>query len=642
MKHNVNRTGQLKKKALLLGALLTLSTVTTEAKVTLPALFADGMVLQRQQPVAVWGWADANEQVTVTLGRKTTVSTTADEQGRWRVELPKMKAAGPLQLHVNDLIINDVMIGDVWLFSGQSNIDTNIERVYPQYADEIDADQNSMVRLFRVQNTPETHQPRNDVEATGWKTLSKENGWTFTALGYFMGKRMQAATGVAQGIVQSSWGGTPIEAWLPTDSMMRYDPKGVLQTRLYQDEEMVAQINRLNQRASENWNRLLDQVDPGIGGQWMQPALDDSEWTVANQYDLPIAQQWFCGTYWLRQHIQIDAAHAGKPAQLLLGTLTDADITYVNGRQVGRTYYQYPPRRYQVPAGLLREGDNVITVRFINQYGRPLFWRDKPYKMVFSRTDNLPLSAEWRVSDGVQMPAQPSAAAGLQNMTSTLWNGMLTGLAPYTLSGVVWYQGESNAGRPKEYQPLLSCLMKSWRQLFEQPQLPFVVVQLANYMQPSPAPQNSSWAQLRESQRRAVMADEHAALAVAIDLGEAVDIHPLRKKELAERCPLAFDRMVFGKKVLLSPQVVSIEPTADSLVLTFDQPLQEGPVKGFELAAANGKFKNVEATARGSQVIIKATADARTLRYAWKDNPIEANVRGSKSLLPATPFERAL
>lgn len=628
------------KKAILCILLLLPSII--EAKVSLPALFADGMVLQRQQPVPLWGWADAAEQVTVTLGRKSYV-TTADEQGRWRVDLPAMKAAGPLQLTVNDIVINDVMIGDVWLFSGQSNIDTNIERVYPQYPDEIDADKNDNVRLFRVLNRAETHAPLNDVRATGWKPLSKENGWSFSALGYFLGKRMHAATGVAQGIIQSSWGGTPIEAWLPVDSMMKYDPKGVLQTRLYQDDNMVAAINKVNEQTSATWNRLLDEADPGIVGGWMQPSLDDSQWQRANQYQLPITQYRFCGTYWLRQHIHVDAAHAGQPAMLLVGTLTDADITYVNGQQVGRTYYQYPPRRYQLPAGVLREGDNVITVRFINQNGRPTFWRDKPYQIVYSRDDIQPLSEEWLVRDGVQMPAQPSAATGTQNMASTLWNGMLNGLAPYTLSGIVWYQGESNTGRAKEYQLLLTCLMQSWRQLFQQPELPFVVVQLANYMQPSATPQNSGWAQLRESQHRAVDADTRAALAVAIDLGEAVDIHPLRKKELAERCALGFDRLVFGKKVLLSPEVVSVQKTdGDQLVVTFDQPLQEGPVQGFELAGADGKFHTVEASASGSQVIIPAAADARVMRYGWKDNPEEANVRGSKSDLPATPFEREL
>jgi len=624
----------------MLFCLLVGGTVAGEAKVTLPALFADGMVLQRNQPITVWGWADASEEVTVSLGKKQCV-TTADSQGCWRVTLPKMKAAGPLQLIINDAVINDVMVGDVWLFSGQSNIDTNIERVYPQYPDEIDADQNTLVRLFRVENVPETHQPLKDVRATGWKTLSKENAWKFTALGYFLGKRMQGTTGVAQGIIQSSWGGTPIEAWLPVDSMLRYDQRGVLQTRLYQDDEMVAQINRMNQRASQRWNELLDEVDPGVSGGWMQPSFNDTQWTEANQYQLPITSR-FCGTYWLRQHIYIDAAHAGKAAMLKVGTLYDADITYVNGQQVGRTYYQYPPRRYQVPAGLLREGDNVITVRFINQNGRPAFWHDKPYQFEFSRTDSLKLSEQWRVHDGVQMPAQPSAPTGMQNMASTLWNGMLNGLAPYTLSGVVWYQGESNTGRPKEYEPLLGCLMKSWRQLFQQPELPFVIVQLANYMQPSATPQNSSWAQLRESQRLAVAADSHAALAVAIDLGEAVDIHPLRKKELAERCALAFDNMVFGKKVLLSPAVTDVKRDGERLVITFDQPLQEGAIQGFELAGANGKFQNVSAQAIGSQVVITAPDDMRTLRYAWKDNPIEANLRGLKSKLPATPFEHKL
>ena len=614
-----------------------------EAKVTLPALFTDGMVLQRGTPVPVWGWADAGEEVVVEWGKKI-YTAIADEQGRWRVDLPKMKAGGPYTMRVADVTLSDVWVGDVWLCSGQSNIDITVERVYPQYPEEIDADVDPSVRLFQVANAPNLDGPAPDVTTRkGWQTLSKSAAWQFSALGYFLGKRMKQTTGVAQGIIQCSWGGTPIEAWLPADSMRHYNPRMVAETEYFRDKELVSAMQQMNTRADNRWHYLLDESDPGMSGQWMMPSFDDASWTLADRYDLPTAYpNNFCGTYWLRQHVRVDAAHAGQPARLLVGTLYDADYTFVNGREVGRTYYQYPPRRYQVPEGLLREGDNVVCVRIFNKQGRPSFYRDKPFRLEFADKTLVPLSDQWRVHDGVQMPRQPSVSVDLQNKATSLWNGMLHGLAPYALSGVVWYQGESNTGRAVEYEPLLGCLMHSWRQLFQRPDLPFAIVQLANFMAPSSQPQQSQWARLRESQHRAALGDPRAELAVAIDLGEASDIHPLRKKELAERCALCFDRMVFQKKVTLSPEPVSASAESGRVVLNFDQPLAAGAVRGFEVADASGRFRSVDGEASGNAVVLKVSGDVSAVRYAWKDNPVEANLRAEQTGLPAVPFEKRM
>ncbi|MBQ0073804.1 MAG: sialate O-acetylesterase [Prevotella sp.] len=628
------------KKAILL--LFLAANLVLNAKVTMPQLFADGMVLQRGKAMPVWGWADAGEQVTVKFAKKTYTATAAAD-GSWRVDMAKMKAGGPYVLTVNDIEIKNVMVGDVWLCSGQSNIDIDLERVYPQYKDEIDNDKDDMVRMFQVQNVPVLTGPQKDVKAKSWRTLSKDNCWKFTSLGYFLGKRMRKSTGVAQGIIQSSWGGTPIEAWLPVDSMMKFNEKMVAEMKLYQDEELVKAINNFNNRSNNRWQQVLDEMDPGVSGKWTTLEYNDSEWQSAGQYSLPVKTTGqFCGTYWLRQHITVDKAHAGKAAKLLLGTLYDADYTYINGKEVGRTYYQYPPRRYNVPEGVLREGDNVIAVRIINKSGKPYFYKDKPHRIEFADGSSIELALQWLTHDGVQMPRQQSASLSLQNMASTLYNGMLNGLAPYTLSGVVWYQGESNTGKPLEYEPMLGCLMNSWRLLFQQQDLPFTIVQLANFMAPSEKPQNSGWAQLRESQHKAALKDNRAELAVAIDLGEADDIHPLLKKDVAERCALAFDHLVFGKKVLLSPEVTAVAVANGSVTVTFDQPLQEKELKGFELAAADKKFQNVQATAKGNVVTIAIPAGMTPsfIRYAWKDNPIEANLRALNGNLPAVPFEK--
>ena len=620
----------------------------SQTSLRLPTLLSDGAVLQRERPLPLWGWAAEGQTVTVHLGRRT-ATTVAGDDGRWQVTLPAQRAAGPLTLSVatadESVEVHDVWIGDVWLVSGQSNIDTNIERVYPQYPDEIDRDSTGRVRLLRVQNTVASDGVRDDVRSVaGWQTLSKRNAWGFSALGYFLGKRMAATTGVAQGVVQSSWGGTPIEAWLPTDSMEVIDPAMVAEAQYYADPELNNSIRAANSRAAERWNAMLEATDPGVSGNWTSPDFDDSAWAEANQYALPVAAGRFCGSYWLRQRVNVDAAHAGLPAQLLVGTLFDADYTYINGQLVGHTGYQYPPRRYDVPAGVLRAGDNVLTVRFVNHNGRPAFVREKPYRLIFADGTQVELSEHWRVHDGTQMPQQPSMPTGDQNRASVLWNGMLAPLAPMAFAGVVWYQGESNTGRAELYERELTALMHTWRQRLQQPELPFAIVHLAGYMAPQTEPQESGWPRLRESQRRAAVADAHAAIVPAHDLGEANDIHPLRKKEVAERAALVFDRLGFGKKNVPTFPAVVGKSIGKDIVLTFDQPLRPGAVHGFEVTGTDGRFHNVAATAEGRTVTLSRpdgssdTAGVK-VRYAWKNNPVEADCCARDSNLPAIPFE---
>ena len=304
--------------------------------------------------------------------------------------MPAMKAGGPYTLEVSGedgavSILSDVLIGDVWLCSGQSNIDVTIERVYPNYTDEIDHFDISKVRLFRVQNETSTHGVKTDIRPTSinWKPLTKQNAWLFSAVGSFLGKRMFEKTGVPQGIIVNSWGGTPIEAWVSADSLRRDYPMLVKKTQFFDNEEYVRAQARANMLANQQWSKLLNEQDPGIVEDWTSVGYDDSSWSEVNQYSQLVHSRNFVGTLWLRQHVQIDKEHAGKAARLLLGTLFDSDVTYLNGKQIGTTGYQYPPRRYDIPEGLLREGENVITVRFINKYGVVHFIKEKPYLIAF-------------------------------------------------------------------------------------------------------------------------------------------------------------------------------------------------------------------------------------------------------------------
>lgn len=631
-----------------------------DAKVTMPKLFQSGMVVQRGKLIPVWGHADAGETVTVRFNKKV-YQATADADGRWRVDLPKMKAGGPYQLTVNDQTIDNILVGDVWLLSGQSNIDVTIERVYPQYTQEIDKYENSQIRLFRVQNETSTHGVKEDIRHTNinWKPVNKQNAWLFSAAGYFLGKRMFQTNKVPQGIIVNSWGGTPIEAWISEDSLKADYPMQIKKLQMYQNDNYVRAQMQANGAANQQWESILNQTDPG----YADVAVDETSWQQIDQ------NNWTwrgTGSVWLRQHITIDKQHAGKPARLLLGTLFDRDVTYLNGKQIGQTGYQYPPRRYDIPEGMLKEGDNVIAIRFINKFGAVHFIPEKPYMLCFGDDrlsqnpmpkDVQPLSQLWKMKVGAEMPQCPSSDVSLQNLPTTLYNAVLYPLAPYAINGVVWYQGESNTGNPAPYADHLKKLMGSWRDRWNDQQMPFVIVQLANYdgrqqtgfprpITPQTEPVNSGWAQLREAQRVVAKADAKAELAVINDLGETVDIHPLRKKEVAERIGLCFDKLLYNNKVKLAPEVVATQVSDAAIQLTLDQPIQEGDLYTFEVCNnGNNTYQNVPAVGKGNVITLlvpqASQASALKIRYAWKDDPKQANVR-SLSGLPMSSFELSI
>ena len=658
-------------KRILSFVMMTAALTAAQGAVRLPQLFESGMVLQRGQAVPVWGWADSGESVTVTFLKKT-YNTTADANGRWRIDLPAMKAGGPYTMEVKGeggdsekLVLSDVLVGDVWLLSGQSNIDVTIERVYPNYTDEIDHFSLDKVRLFRVQNETDTHGVKDDIRPTGinWKPLTKQNAWLFSAVGSFLGKRMfensmdrKNRSGVPQVIIVNSWGGTPIEAWISADSLRRDYPKLLKRVEFFQNDNYVRAQMQANGEANRRWNEMLDNEDHVQT--YPLPSFQDSDWQTIDQNNW----SWRgVGSIWLRQHITIDKEHAGKPARLLLGTLYDQDVTYLNGRQIGSTGYQYPPRRYDIPEGLLQEGDNVIAIRFINKNGAAHFIPEKPYMLCFGDDrlsqnpmpkDVILLSPSWKFHVGAEMPPCPGGDVSLQNLPTTLYNAVLHPLAPYAISGVVWYQGESNVGNPAPYADYLEKMIGCWRDRWQRPELPFVVVQLANYDgrqqtgMPRPIvyqaePTNSNWAQLREAQRLTAEKMDNVELATAIDLGETVDIHPLRKKEVAERIGQCFDRLVYkDKKVMLMPELTMFGVRDSTVTLTFDQPLRPcSELFEFEVVDKKGRAYNVAASSEGNEItLISPIGYPEKVRHAWKDNPQRLNAY-AESGLPVGPFE---
>ena len=508
----------------------------TDAKVKLPALISDGMVLQREQPVKIWGTADAGESVSVTFMKKK-YAATADNNGHWSVTLPSMKAGGPYLMRINDIKLNDILIGDVWLCSGQSNMELPVSRVTDMFATEINEYSNERIRQIIIPKVYNFHAPQETLSATSWKPMTQENVMNFSALAYFFAKEMYEKTKVPVGIINSSWGGTPIEAWISEEGLKEF-PIYINDKRLYEDDAYCAHIKKLEGESFYRWNLSLYRSDAGLHEKtpWYASNYDDSNWQTVNMFSRtwgndglnPIA-----GSHWLRQNVEIPQTWNNKEVTLRLGCIIDADSVYVNGTFAGTTGYQYPPRIYRIPAGILKPGVNNITVRIISNGGQPEFVQEKPYKLICD-DESINLKEEWKYRLGTPMPSAPNMMFFCYKPVC-LYNTMIAPLQHYTLRGTVWYQGESNVSRRNEYATLLTAMMSDWRRTFSQPELPFYIVELADYLSKEDISGRKAWAEMRLEQAKAAQTTPNAFLIRNNDLGEWNDIHPLDKKTLGRR-----------------------------------------------------------------------------------------------------------
>lgn len=533
-----------------------LTTAVAEAKVNLPHIISSGMVVQRDKPLTIWGTADPGEIVSLKVAKGKSAKTEADSEGNWRVELPPLKPGGPYTITVNDITLNDVLVGDVLLCSGQSNMELPVNRVTDMFADDIAAYRNSAIRQFKVPKEVEFHVQRNDVSGGTWKSVD-EDAMNFSALAYFTARSLNERTGLPVGIINSSWGGTPVEAWISEKNLADY-PLALSKKRLYEDDGYRSRILSLERENFTRWNALLWASDPGLHAsvKWYDSEFDDSQWA---EYQIPLAGvtnglelgvdshcSWNCtenwatdglnavnGSHWFRKTVSLPADMAGKPGIVRMGCIVDADSVYVNGTFVGTTGYQYPPRIYSVPAGVLREGKNVVTVRLISQNGKGHFVPEKPYKLIVGEKE-MPLTGRWRYHRGAEMPNSPGMMFWCY-LPSVLYNSMVSPLLDYPIGGVVWYQGESNVGRRNEYCGLLKTMIANWREDFGDAELPFYIVELADFLHPADKGGRAAWAEMRKVQAQVADQTPDAYLIRNSDLGEWNDIHPLDKKTLGTR-----------------------------------------------------------------------------------------------------------
>lgn len=617
----------MKMRGLLgMALLLAMGSQPVMAKVRLPKLVSDKMVLQRDTDLKIWGWADAGEKVTVRL-QGNYYETEADKNGNWEVTLPPQQAGGPYLLEVNEIVIRDVLVGDVWLCSGQSNQETPIHRLTEMFP-EINVSNNHMIRHYKV--------PTQDIKETLAEEIAGNAVWhsgvasevmNWTALAYFYAQEAYAKTKVPQGMLVSSLGGSAIESWVSQEHLKEFP-------RLVLDKEALELMNQASKDQGE--------------GKWNQLNWDDSDWET-----MQMPGTWrengvnVRGTVWLRKDFEIPEAMEGRHARLAMGTLVHNDAVFVNGVYVGSTGYEYPPRRYQIPAGVLRKGKNTIAVRLNAPAGNGEFIKDKPYKIIGDAAE-IDLTGTWKYKVGLDLAEVSKYAERLKNRQSVgsgLYNGMIYPIRHYRVKGTIWYQGESNAGRSHEYGALMSALITNWRELWQKPELPFLLVQLPNFMEKHEKPTDSGWARIREAQLNTFKTTPNTALAVTYDVGEWNDIHPLNKKAVAQRLFLGARKVVYGEKVTHSgPVYKDMKIEGDKIVISFTETgrglmAKGGTLKHFAIAGEDKQFVWAEAVIRGNKVVVssKSVKNPVAVRYAWSDNPDEANLCNKEGLL-ASPF----
>lgn len=640
------------KKCILL-PLAFLAIVNSFAQVKLPRLIRDSMILQRDEKIKLWGWAKQAEKVSIRFNGKQ-YSTKAGADGKWQVLLPPTKAGGPYTMDItasNKITLKEILVGDVFLCSGQSNMVHQLDIHAVTYANDIATANFPAIRHFWIPPTPNLNGPQDDLPAGNWKSANPEDVRNFSAVAYFFARDIYQKYQIPIGLINASIGGTPIEAWISEEGMKAFP---AIQSTILRNKD-TAYINGL-QRRPANSNNTPNYTLPGDKGLTGTVRWYDTSYVPKGWRPIGIPGYWedqgirdLNGVVWYRKEIEVPASMAGKAARVFLGRIVDADVLYINGRQVGTTGYMYPQRRYNVPADVLKAGKNIFVVKVTNQNGKGGFVPDKPY-CLFAGADTIDLKGTWmyKVGQVFEPLSGGFGAAGInvQYQPAALYNGMIAPIVNYTLKGFLWYQGEANSSRANEYARLQPAQIADWRNRWQQGPLPFLFVQLPNFMDVNYLPGESQWAELREAQAKTLLVP-NTGMAVAIDLGEWNDIHPDNKKSVGDRLALAARAIIYGEKDLeySGPLYESASINGDRITISFTHTgsglvtIDDEPPGAFAIAGADKKFVWANARIEDGKVVVWSERVPKPLyvRYAWADNPDAANLY-NKEGLPAGPF----
>jgi sialate O-acetylesterase len=624
------------------------------ARPLLDEMFQDHAVLQRDRTIPVWGETSPGEELTISLSGSS-AHAVADAQGHWRAQLTAVPAGGPYRLTVQarggaEQSIADLLVGDVWLCSGQSNMEFPVANSL-NAAHEIAASANDQIRVLSVPHSARPTPLNHFQNTVVWAAAGPDTIRDFSAACYYFARDLQKSVRVPMGLIHASWSGSRIEPWMSEAALraMGGFDVGLDLLKIY-----AADARAGNERMGALWEYWWRSHAPAGSLPWKavaeggwrevpEPMRDWKTWGVAELANHD-------GMVWFRRSATLNKSQADGDAELSIGAIDEVDETWVNGRPLANSFGYGTERTYSVPKGWLHAGDNSIVINVLStwdaggMYGPP-----EHLALRFTDGSTVPLGGHWRyqfVPESVGFP--PRAPWESVSGLTSLYNAMIAPLLPYALRGVLWYQGESNAGEADHYQALLTGLMADWRRQFGV-DLPFLIVQLPNFGTPSPVAAPSAWADLREAQRRAVAADKNAALVVTIDTGEAQELHPPNKQAVGARLARAARHLVYGQPVSPSgPTVHAAHPNDGRILVRFDNVegqlvaySSQRPI-GFEMCGAGAdSCRFVDATLSGNEVLLDAAnMSATRVRYCWGDAPV-CNLY-DKSGLPAGPFQIAI
>lgn len=632
----------LKKYCAYIASLILVTTAF--GQVRLPKLISNGMILQRDANVKIWGWAAPNENIAINF-INADYQVTANSTGNWELKLPVLNAGGPYTMTLiasNTITINDILIGDVWLCSGQSNMAMAMSGVASTYPNDVSNSTNDKIRNFNVPREYEFNTPRTDLSSGFWMKANPTDVLKFSAAAYFFAKEIFARNpAVPIGLIHASHGGTPIHAWM-SEKALKYFPETLLEIQLLKNPTYVNSIIENNANLEKNWNLTLNNNDLGIKNNWKSNTTETASWS-----DITVGfTKRDIGAVWYKKEITVSKETAANPSTLQLAILIEADETYVNGILVGKTNSQYAIRKYIVDPGTFKEGNNIITVRLVNNsltggFSGSIF-------QLIGTNETIDLKGTWKTKVGYAMPTI-AAPVNLLWRPTALYNSMIEPLKNYALKGAIWYQGEGNSTKPTLYSIYLRSMIEDWRALFNNPTMPFVYVQLPNYQAAVANPVESNWALLRESQLK-TLAVPFTGMVTTIDVGDPNNIHPVYKKPVGTRLAIAAQKVAYNQQLVYSgPIYESMKIVGNTIELTFNTlgsllkfksngtPI--GTHTNFAIAGSNKTFSWAQAKIEGNKVIVwnNAIPNPVAVRYAWGQNPAGEKLFNTEDL-PASPF----